>query len=91
MLVLDAETAGLAPSENAGHVMLHLDDEIAGLVEAVDMPADQAGAHTTKPKPASPVPGEVPVVLCIISAVLRKVQLHSAVLNTINYAKPSCS
>lgn len=65
MLVLNAGTAGLAPSENAGHVMLHLDDELAGLVEGADMPADQARAHSSKPEPASPVPGEVSVVLCI--------------------------
>ena len=39
--------------------MLHLDDELAGLLEAADMPAAQAGPHPTKPEPASPVPGEV--------------------------------
>ena len=44
------------------NIMLHLDDEIAGLVEAADMPAAQAGAHTTKPEPASPVAGELPGV-----------------------------
>ena len=76
ILALDAEAAGLAPSTNAGHDMLHLDDELAGLVEAADMAAAQAGAHPTKPEPASPVPGEVSVVLCNISAVPRKVQLH---------------
>ena len=38
--------------------MLHLDDEVAGLVEAADMAADQAGAHPTKAEPASTVPGE---------------------------------
>ena len=42
----------------ASNVMLHLDDELAGLVEGADMPADQARAHSTKPEPASPVPGE---------------------------------
>ena len=39
--------------------MLRLDDEMAGLIEAADMAADQAGAHPTKPEPASPVAGEV--------------------------------
>ena len=38
--------------------MLRLDDEMAGLMEAADMAADQAGAHPTKPEPASPVAGE---------------------------------
>ena len=33
--------------------MLHLDDELAGLVEAADTPADQAGTHTTKPQASS--------------------------------------
>ena len=47
----------------ASNVMLHLDDELAGLLEAADMPADQAGAHSTKPEPASPGTGE-----CIVSA-----------------------
>ena len=80
---LDAETAGLAPSENTEHVMLHLDDEIAGLIEAADMPVEQAGAHNTKPEPATLVPGKGSVVPCEIaivlgkgSAVLRKVQLR---------------
>ena len=43
------------PSERA---MLHLDDELAGLLEAADMPADQARTHTTKPEPAPSVPGK---------------------------------
>ena len=33
------QTAGLAPFGNAGHVRLHLDDEIAGVVEAADITA----------------------------------------------------
>ena len=39
-------------------VLLRLDDEIAGLLEAADMPAAQAGPHPTKPEAASPVAGE---------------------------------
>ena len=35
-------------------VLLRLDDEIAGLLEAADMPAE---AHGTTPEPVSPVPG----------------------------------
>ena len=66
----------MAPSEDAEHGMLHLDDEIAGLVEAADMPADHSGAHTMKPEPASSVAGKGSVVLDMGSTVLRKVQLH---------------
>ena len=57
MLDLHAGIAGLALPEDAKHGMLHLDDEIAGLIEAADMAADQAGPHSTKPEPVSPVPG----------------------------------
>ena len=42
--------------------MLGLDDELAGLVEAADMPADQHEVHTTKSEAASSVPGEASVV-----------------------------
>ena len=42
----------------ASHVMLHLSDELAGLVEAADVPAGQDRTHPTKPESASPVPGE---------------------------------
>ena len=56
--------------------MLRLDDELAGLVEAADMPAGQAGAHSNKPEPASFVPGKSLVVLGKGSTVLRKVWLH---------------
>ena len=38
--------------------MLHLDDELAGLLEAADMPAVQAEAHTTKTEAASSLPGD---------------------------------
>ena len=62
MLGLNAEMAGLAPSEDtepSERTMLHLNDEIAGLIEAADMPADKAGAHSTKPQPASSLAGKV--------------------------------
>ena len=58
------ETAAVAehlPSHaevNTG-AMLRLDDEMAGLIEAADTPADHAGAHPTKPEPASSVAGNV--------------------------------
>ena len=42
--------------------MLHLDDELAGLVEAADMSADQHVAHSAKPEAASSVPGDSFVV-----------------------------
>ena len=38
--------------------MLHLDDELAGLLEAADMPAAQDKMHSTKPESASSAPGE---------------------------------
>ena len=38
------------PSERA---MLHLDDELAGLIEAADTPADQDRTHITKPEASS--------------------------------------
>ena len=39
--------------------MLHLDDELAGLLEAADMPADKGKMHTTKPQASSTVSGEL--------------------------------
>ena len=57
-----AGTASLAPSGDAEHIMLHLDDELAGLLEAADMPANEAGTHSSKPEAASPGPGETRVV-----------------------------
>ena len=51
--------AGLVAPEDAERAMLHLDDEIAGLLEAADMPAGQDRTHTTKPEPASPVAGQL--------------------------------
>lgn len=53
--------AGLALPESAERDMLHLDDEIAGLVEAAEIPADQAGAHPTKPEPVSPTTGQLAI------------------------------
>ena len=47
-----------AGDEPAERNMLHLDDELAGLIEAADTPAEQAGAHSTKPEPIISVPGE---------------------------------
>ena len=44
------------------HDMLHLDDELAGLIEAADMSADQHVALRAKPEAASSVPGEGSVV-----------------------------
>lgn len=76
--ILDAETAGLVPSEDtepAGHVMLHLNDEIAGLIEAADIPADRAGAHSTKPEPATLVPGTPQLCLVRLQLCLARVQL----------------
>ena len=37
--------------------LLHLDDELAGLIEAADTPGDGAGTHSTKPEPIMSVPG----------------------------------
>ena len=39
--------------------MLNLDDELAGLIEAADTPAEQARTHSTKPEATVPAPGEV--------------------------------
>ena len=55
--------AGLAVTEDTERGMLCLDDELAGLLEAADMPADQHAAHATKPEPASSMPGAVSVAL----------------------------
>ena len=58
VLIMVAEMAGLAPSGGAERGMLHLDDEMTGLIEAADTPAGQDGAHPTKAEPASPLPGQ---------------------------------
>ena len=47
-----------ADDELCGRDMLHLDDELAGLIEAADPSADQHEAHTTKPEPPPTAPGE---------------------------------
>ena len=54
--------AGVAASENAEHVMLRMDDEIAGLIAAAEVPADHNKAHTSQPDAVSPVLGEIPHV-----------------------------
>ena len=50
--------AGLAAPEDAERDMLHLDDELAGLIEAADTPAGQAGPQSTKPEIVSLMAGE---------------------------------
>ena len=49
----------LPPADNGRDPrdMLHLDEELAGLVEAADTPADQDRTHSTKPEAASSVAG----------------------------------
>ena len=48
-----------AEKEPSARDMLHLDDELAGLIEAADTPADSHGTRSTKPAPVVSVPGEV--------------------------------
>lgn len=48
---------GLAPSGDAEGGMLRLDDEIAGLVEAADVPVAPDSAHSTVPEAVLSVPG----------------------------------
>ena len=62
MLNVVAEMAALTPSGGAEQVMLRLDDEMTGLIEAADTPAGQDGSHGSKSEPASSVPGEGQVV-----------------------------
>ena len=50
--------------------MLRVDDELAGLIEAADTPADQHGAHTTRPEAASSVPGWSSLVHSKMAALL---------------------
>ena len=45
--------------EPVERAMLHLDDEMAGLIEAADTAAGQDGTHSSKPEPAVSMPGEV--------------------------------
>ena len=56
--------------ESGEHVMLQLDDELAGLLEAADTPAAQARMHPTKSEPASSVPGEDPVTQSLSAVAL---------------------
>ena len=63
--------------------MLHLDDELAGLIESADMPADQHAAHSTRPVPAASVPGEgslVRITMTALSALRCAVQCPEVVL-----------
>ena len=68
LLNLDAGLAGLAPSGDAEHVMLRLDDEMAGLVEAAEVPADSHGTHSSDA--VSPMPGQSPALHSIPAAAL---------------------
>ena len=77
--------AGMPSSEDAEHVMLCLDDEIAGLVEAADVPADQHGAHSSDA--VSPVPGGIAALHSMCAAALlhkngcvQRLQVCTAVL-----------
>ena len=47
-----------ADDEPGERDMLDLDDELAGLLEAADTPADQARTHITKPEPVVSVAGD---------------------------------
>ena len=47
-----------ADAEPGERDMLHLHDEMAGLIEAADTPADQARTHITQPEPVVSVAGE---------------------------------
>ena len=47
-----------ADDEPAERDMLHLDDELAGLVEGADTPAAQHKMHSTKPETAPSMQGE---------------------------------
>ena len=81
----------------AEHIMLRLDDELAGLIEAADIPADQAGAHSTKPDPASSVAGKC-IMLLLVCHVLCCAVLCCAVLccavlccAVLRHAVPCCA
>ena len=58
LVSLAAGIVDLAPSEGAEHVMLCLDDEMAGLIEAADVPVGQDKSHS--PQPGAQLPAEVP-------------------------------
>ena len=68
VLHLHAGMTGLIPAENAESDMLRLDDEVAGLIEAADMPADQAGANAPKAELVPPMPGEAPFMHSMAAA-----------------------
>ena len=62
VLHLHAGMTGSIPAENAERDMLRLDDELAGLIEAADPPADPDRTHSTKPEAAPSMPGEAPLM-----------------------------
>ena len=65
MLNVVAGMAGSALPEHAERDMLDLDDEMAALIAAAAVPADQTGTHSSEPEA---LPGESDVVqhvLCI--------------------------
>ena len=59
MLNVIAGVAGSALLEHAERAMLDLDDEMAALIAAAAVPADQAGTHSSGPEA---VPGESHIV-----------------------------
>ena len=48
--------------EPVERAMLRLDDEMAGLIEAADTPADGHAARSTRPEASSSVPGKSSLV-----------------------------
>ena len=51
--------------------MLHLDDEMAGLIEAADTPVDGRAVHSARPEASSSVPGESSLVMTVLSALCQ--------------------
>ena len=51
MLNVVAGIAGSALPEHAERDMLDLDDEMAALIAAAAVPADQTGTHSSEPEP----------------------------------------
>ena len=101
----EAEQAGMAQSwaglfwlppvddEPGERDMLRLDDELAGLLEAADTPAGQAGAHSTKPEPVVSVAGEVLAAHSKSAAVVPISHYSSCATHLLAYlycAKSSC-
>ena len=61
---------GSALPKHAERDMLDLDDEMAALIAAAAVPADQAGTHSSQPESVSPVAGELAGVLSMVAAAL---------------------